>query len=1289
MKTSAKDSKVSKLPIQKPSPCASSKISKSSTLGGSDSKRNQITQPVLHTAGNIQKNSGLKGSSNNTRNALNNSKAGPVGKSLNTKTSLGQAKRNVANSVKGSSTNLKLPLKTEVNNDLGVIPNPSLPPTGFSSNVHDGESSKTAVPLPKSACRTGVNIQPTQLKTAKPSGLRMPSPSLGFFGQSKAPPLHSPVKMTSQACNVPDSNISNLRKFGGPPNPVLELRPPLAPGSLPEINRDGSFTGNFKASRPSSECPVLPAVSPALHEIVESNSQVDMQIEKTVKCNDTHYEAIKTQKELQSTFVGMDQKSPWKAGQHTTTSITSMEDIKLQRNEDSPLRMDTLNQLDKYDIDTKVVHGKKKNTKKSEPENPQLTSPSSSAIEVTGLSAKNDITHQQLAEDRPCYSLLKDHGDSSELNTGQCNVNEPFGEQAETMTSVTCVAGPISSGSQVLRDNAADMTLQVQDYNAAEIENSHTISPFRSTELEKDYGVPSELNSVKCNVDETFGKQTKMMNSVTCETGPISSDSQMLRGSTADMSLKVQDYNAAEVVNSHTFSPSRSIEVGKEVYGVSSGLNSHKCNVEPFGEQAETCEACPIFSDSQLLQDNAADISSKVQDYNAAEIENSHNISPLRSTELEKDYGFSSELNSGKCIVNEPLGEQAEMMNSVTCETGPISINSKMLRDNAADMSLKGQDYNAAEIENSLTFSSFRSIELGKEDYGVSSELNSQKCNVKPFGEQAETLVFSNFEACPFSCDSQMLEDNATDTSSKVHDYNASEINNSHTASPLRSIEQEKEDSLTVDVVRKQSYVEDAGAQSFDGNVTTESSNNNISIFVNNQHKMVVDNVIEKPEFLEFPKSPLSREDPLEDVVLFQVDDCLIGNNNFFPEEPKQENVLHSDEAEGTEACESELKSSSTPLLPVAMLDCRSKAAKEVQCHTLDDIPSVDSKPVVANFNPNAHFQHDVGLHDQSTSLELGNMDEDHLTDVTSAEEVNVTGQKSGSFSDSEQGNPYITSEPSLVVQVEDDSWISHTTEHDDVEDDKINLSVESSCHIPNSQPEDDFCPCNEDSSMGQIYTLEGESNDKVQEDQVQQITPCLSEIERISNKEKESSEAPGLSTEHSNSLEELQIFKNGSSGNVHLEVGDHKGTGSESPGLSLHEDMAQEFKESEGGNYIIKEQDENSKLRNPVNQIEEASSANVPEHEDVKKEHKRSGIDKKQDVLVIKPPLNATPFSDEWLAAFEAAGEEILTMKSGAVQNSPPEKAQPEPGPWSPVKRKHNQGIGPYDCTKYNNTNP
>ncbi|CAA7036178.1 unnamed protein product [Microthlaspi erraticum] len=42
--------------------------------------------------------------------------------------------------------------------------------------------------------------------------------------------------------------------------------------------------------------------------------------------------------------------------------------------------------------------------------------------------------------------------------------------------------------------------------------------------------------------------------------------------------------------------------------------------------------------------------------------------------------------------------------------------------------------------------------------------------------------------------------------------------------------------------------------------------------------------------------------------------------------------------------------------------------------------------------------------------------------------------------------------------------------------------------------------------------------------------------------------------------------------------------------------------------------------------------------------------LEKKPDPIIVKPP-NADPFSDEWLAAIEAAGEEILTLKSGRLQ--------------------------------------
>ncbi|KAJ8563544.1 hypothetical protein K7X08_031996 [Anisodus acutangulus] len=77
-----------------------------------------------------------------------------------------------------------------------------------------------------------------------------------------------------------------------------------------------------------------------------------------------------------------------------------------------------------------------------------------------------------------------------------------------------------------------------------------------------------------------------------------------------------------------------------------------------------------------------------------------------------------------------------------------------------------------------------------------------------------------------------------------------------------------------------------------------------------------------------------------------------------------------------------------------------------------------------------------------------------------------------------------------------------------------------------------------------------------------------------------------------------------------------------------------------------------------------------------------------KKGNLSILPPRDAVPFSEEWLAAMEAAGEDVLTMKGGAVQNSPQEKSLPEPSPWSPVKKKNNQ-LGPFDCTKFHHNGP
>lgn len=105
-----------------------------------------------------------------------------------------------ASSVKRLSTDLKLSPVTIANNSLEVTSDPSFPSARFVSKADDGSSNplltsaqyaskaddgsrKNATSLPKNACYTGVNMQRVQPQIAKPSGLRMPSPSLGFFGQ--------------------------------------------------------------------------------------------------------------------------------------------------------------------------------------------------------------------------------------------------------------------------------------------------------------------------------------------------------------------------------------------------------------------------------------------------------------------------------------------------------------------------------------------------------------------------------------------------------------------------------------------------------------------------------------------------------------------------------------------------------------------------------------------------------------------------------------------------------------------------------------------------------------------------------------------------------------------------------------------------------------------------------------------------------------------------------------------------------------------------------------------------
>ncbi|KAI8026988.1 hypothetical protein LOK49_LG02G01199 [Camellia lanceoleosa] len=81
-----------------------------------------------------------------------------------------------------SSTNLQPPLVTKATCGLEVFPAAELPPTGSRAADACDLYQKTGV-VPQNTYYIGGNMRDTQFQTIKPSGLRMPSPSLGFFRQ--------------------------------------------------------------------------------------------------------------------------------------------------------------------------------------------------------------------------------------------------------------------------------------------------------------------------------------------------------------------------------------------------------------------------------------------------------------------------------------------------------------------------------------------------------------------------------------------------------------------------------------------------------------------------------------------------------------------------------------------------------------------------------------------------------------------------------------------------------------------------------------------------------------------------------------------------------------------------------------------------------------------------------------------------------------------------------------------------------------------------------------------------
>nr|POE54651.1 hypothetical protein CFP56_47292 [Quercus suber] len=475
-----------------------SRTTKGATSGTNDSRRNQIAQPV-----NVQRKTGPKASSDSTKIVQNNPKSGPATKSLTAGTSVRRARRKVVVSAseKHPSANLQHLPVTEANNSSEIIPDTLLPSTSHTPDSHDGGGNKDAVTLPQNACITGGQMQ--QLQNAKPSGLRMPSPSLGFFGQPKAS-LHSPLQRTSRPYNLPVSNTSNLRKPGAT-NHIHDLRPPLHPGKIPNV----TTIGNMKVLDLSLGCSVPSTVNPASHNkqdekmksvLQMNNRQVEVKVPYDNKC----YEAIKNQNQLDSILDDVNQQVLESAEPLKTEVIAHREESELQRA--------YCGQLEKSDDNNKVadVCLRNRDLSGTELENPPSISSLSCVVQYNGVSETKDLIDHQSVEDKPYSFATKNVSGSSTTNISKANDDwlssvHDVREQSELMKPYTCEDGKISSESQrlwakngsFLKDNGAskellkfnclaDVSPKIQGCSEIALRSSHGQSCFVYMEQAKD-----------------------------------------------------------------------------------------------------------------------------------------------------------------------------------------------------------------------------------------------------------------------------------------------------------------------------------------------------------------------------------------------------------------------------------------------------------------------------------------------------------------------------------------------------------------------------------------------------------------------------------------------------------------------------------------------------------------------------------------------------------------------------------------------------------------------------------
>lgn len=326
--------------------------------------------------------------------------------------------------------------------------------------------------------------------------------------QSKASTSHGSLLRINKACNIPESNIPNFRKFDAL-NATHE-RPIPAPATIPDMANgvtatDTRIPKSIKGSFIPTSLTTVQKVELEVPFYSNTNGSLNNQ-RKFSLCN------------------GIDQEALPNVGPSENEKISHVVNNESKSNDNKLLfNRALIDQLKNDDDDEQIVaniYPTNIDLRWKELENPQFSSHLQPAVQIEGVFKTKDMIDNQCVEEKMCNSLVKNSATSSELQSGDAisdginatlkkqddwlgsvhDVNEQSRKQDEEM--VSCIKQASTEAQKSCMDNdVSSKEIRSSEFHNCEIakttDGSPEVSLCSGGDAESSHGQPHSEDTVE------------------------------------------------------------------------------------------------------------------------------------------------------------------------------------------------------------------------------------------------------------------------------------------------------------------------------------------------------------------------------------------------------------------------------------------------------------------------------------------------------------------------------------------------------------------------------------------------------------------------------------------------------------------------------------------------------------------------------------------------------------------------------------------------------------------------